>query len=323
MNKMKRLRSLQCLNFFVMASVSLILIFIGYQKTSPAIGQPSCDGECQRFRRFMNSSAWPAGKPKAVIYVLTHKSRLVKLQRMLKTLDEYFNVVHDYPLIIFHESDLSDSIESLKTYTSSEVFFQLLRFEIPPFLNKSAVPNETACDDGIGYRHMCHFHSKGVYDLQILRGLEYAWRLDDDSYFTREINYDLFVYMKNNSFRYGYFKSTSENFACIVGLWDAVDRYALQNGFVNRTDLRNSQYARWPRAKIYFNNFEISDLSIWFSDSYQRYIDYIYKQGGVYYHRWGDAPIKTIALMLFVSPDKIYRFKDLGYHHYDFIHPMP
>ena len=37
--------------------------------------------------------------------------------------------------------------------------------------------------------------------------------------------------------------------------------------------------------------------------------------GGIYYHSWGDAPIKTIAVTMFVPQSKIHQFRDISYKH--------
>jgi len=40
------------------------------------------------------------------------------------------------------------------------------------------------CFKTIGYRHMCRFQAKSLYEQPTLAGLQYVWRLDDDSYIT-------------------------------------------------------------------------------------------------------------------------------------------
>ena len=72
---------------------------------------------------------------------------------------------------------------------------QVVHFDIPPFVKKSAVP-KTSCFKSIGYRHMCRFQAKTVYEQPILARLQYVWRLDDDSYITKRIHYDVFRRMR-------------------------------------------------------------------------------------------------------------------------------
>ena len=39
------------------------------------------------------------------------------------------------------------------------------------------------------------------------------------------------------------------------------------------------------------------------------------KLGGIYYYRWGDAPIKTIGVSLFMRKGNLHWFKDINYTH--------
>jgi len=54
---------------------------------------------------------------------------------------------------------------------------------------------------------------------------------------------------------------------------------------------------------------------VWRSPEYRDFIDYIDRTGGIYYQRWGDATIKTVAVTLFVPKNRIHQFKDMGYIH--------
>jgi len=154
---------------------------------------------------------------------------------------------------------------------------------------------------------MCRFHVKSVYEQPILNGLQYVWRLDDDSFIKTPVGYDVFRLMRDRRIQYGIAKVRSETGACIVGLWRAVTNY------MNKRAIRQRFW--WPRGRVFYNNFEISDLDVWRSPEYREYIDYIDRTGGIYYHRWGDAPIKTIAVTLFVPKNRIFRFKDIKYNH--------
>jgi len=183
---------------------------------------------------------------------------------------------------------------------------QVVHFDIPPFINQSTVPKRV-CFKTIGYRHMCRFQAKSLYEQPILDGLQYVWRLDDDSYITSPVGYDVFRLMRDRRIQYGFATVVSDYGPCIVGLWPAVDDYMRQRAVRPKF--------RWPRGRIFWNNFELSDLDVWRSPEYRDYIDYIDRTGGIYYHRWGDATIKTVAVTLFVPKNRTYHFKDIAYIH--------
>jgi alpha 1,2-mannosyltransferase len=162
---------------------------------------------------------------------------------------------------------------------------------------------------------MCRFHAKLVYEQPITVGLDYAWRLDDDSYITRPINYDIFEYMQKHDLVYGFVKVYRELPMWVTGLWGTVKKYIATNR------IQPTFFNKWPVNLMYYNNFEVSKMSLWLSPQYQKYIDHIDRNGGIYYHRWGDAPIKSIAVSLFVPRDKTHNFKDVGYIHQFFRRP--
>jgi hypothetical protein len=45
----------------------------------------------------------------------------------------------------------------------------------------------------------------------------------------------------------------------------------------------------------------------------------LYSLGGIYYHRWGDAPIHTLGVAMFVPLHQVHRFSDIGYSHWPFV----
>lgn len=266
--------------------------------------------DCQRFRALLRS--WPPHKPKAAFYILTQPGRLKLLKNALESIDKNFNSKFSYPVIIFHESDLISFIPSIRNLTTSDLFFQEISFYLPDFIDKP-VKFGIPCLSHIGYRHMCRFHAKGVFQTPIMRGLDYYWRLDDDSLLLRDISYDVFSFMRQKHLVYGYNWQNLDSYQCTYGLWNATRAY------INDTKLRTQFFNEWRDPQIYYNNFEISDLSLWLSKDYANFIDYIDKLGGIYYHRWGDAPIKGIAVSMFVPKSKLHKFSDIGYQHRSFI----
>lgn len=271
----------------------------------------SCDEECARFKNLL--FGWPQHKPKAAVYYLAKADRLDLLNNSLTSLYDSFLYRFDYPVIIFHEADARDLIRlKFRNHVNIQLFFQEVKFSIPSHVNASAVKFDIRCLSHIGYRHMCRFHAKNVYEQAILTGLEYVWRLDDDSLLPAAINYDLFVFMWLRHFQYGYIKIHVDSFECTVGLWEVVRNYVKQN------HLKSPYFDRWTEPKIFYNNFEISALSLWTSKWYQDYINFVDLLGGIYYYRWGDAPIKSIAVTLFLPEEATHLFTDVTYQHGSF-----
>ena len=266
--------------------------------------------ELSRFRDRLLK--WPSMKPKAAVYFLLQakSARFDLAVQCIFSLDKYFNKQYQYPVIVFHEGLPASHIKRLQKESSSDLYFQQVSFAIPSHVNKSQVHAKTMCSrHPIGYRHMCRFHCKLVFEQPIMSHLEYYWRLDDDSRITRPITYDLFQFMAKNNFLYGYTVAAKDSHNCVYKLWE----YTKQH--IEKQNITTSFFGDWTEGSIYYNNFEVSALSLWTSTSYKEYIDFIDRLGGIYYYRWGDAPIKSIAVSMFAPKRQIHHFKDIGYHH--------
>ncbi|OLL23326.1 Glycolipid 2-alpha-mannosyltransferase 1 [Neolecta irregularis DAH-3] len=70
----------------------------------------------------------------------------------------------------------------------------------------------------------------------------------------------------------------------------------------------------------FWSNFEIANLNFWRNSSYNAYFNHLDRAGGFFYERWGDAPVHTIAAVMFLKPEQIHFFNDIGYYHIPFTH---
>jgi len=244
----------------------------------------------------------------AAIYYLIRSTSVDNLNISLHSLDKYFNNRFHYPVIIFHEGTLSEEGRfAIQDMTQSLLIFQQVTFTLPDVIT-DPVP-ETVCFKQVGYRHMCRFHAKGVYEESIMSHLDYVWRLDDDSILLSHITYDIFQYLSDHNLLYGYVIARNDLPHCVHNLWKTVKHY------ISTNSIQTQFFDKWPENKIYYNNFEVSAMRLWRSQEYQHYMDMIDHIGGIYYHRWGDAPIKSIAVSMFVPENQVHRFRGFGYNH--------
>jgi len=160
---------------------------------------------------------------------------------------------------------------------------------------------------------MCRFHARDVYNLPIMTQLDYSLRLDDDSKILRPINYDIFSVMREKGYSYGFVTVVNDIRACVTGLWESTCRY------IRERSINTQFFNRWNYPRMYYNNFEVAKMSFWRSCAYRSFVDYVDRLGGIYYHRWGDAPIKSIAISMFLSEKQVHHFDDIGYEHPYFI----
>jgi alpha 1,2-mannosyltransferase len=256
-------------------------------------------------------------RPRGAIVYLSRSTAddLHDLRRSLWNLDRFFNRRHGYPVVIFHEDFSPALMAEIRRWTSSTLEFAVVDFRLPEFVNPADVPPRILGRFPIGYRHMCRFFAGMVYRHPAMQQYDWYWRFDTDSFLRCSVGYDPFEAMERGQHLYGYITLLKERPEVVQGLWETSRRYATENGLDlarlgSLTDERGGY-----NLLYYYNNFEIVDLRFFRSPTYLRFFDYLDRTGGIYQFRWGDAPIRTIAVALLVPPAQVRRFDDIGYSH--------
>ena len=264
-----------------------------------------CDNmQCTRFEEKL--AQMPPRQMKAAIYYLVQPQRINLLVKSLHSLDTYFNDRFRYPVIIFHEHDFTgEDVQKVRNATTSDLFFQNISFTRPNFITRP-IPSDKW---GLGYRHMCRFQCKLLYQQPIVEHLDFIWRLDDDSSIKSDIKYDIFRFMSDHDIMYGY------NIVCGDSPSKVANLRKNATLFIEQNNISTQFFDKWPKNGMFYNNFEVSSMKLWMSRGYQDYIRMIDDAGGIYYHRWGDAPIKSIAVSIFVPLNKTHCFRDFQYRH--------
>jgi mannosyltransferase len=65
----------------------------------------------------------------------------------------------------------------------------------------------------------------------------------------------------------------------------------------------------------FWSNFEIADMEFFRSAAYRKIFEYLDRDGGFYYERWGDAPVHSLAAAMLLKPEEMHHFSDFGYVH--------
>lgn len=225
-------------------------------------------------------------------------------------------------VIVFHEGDFYEFIPNIVAnfevkYIQVNInhsYSEDIEFLIPEFF-----PHPTHGNGPIafghpgfsrGYRNMCRFFS-GEY-LNHIRGYKYYLRLDTDSYILSDLGYDIFSWAENKDLSYGYCAQAIQldNPLVVKGLKDFSINF-----------IENYQYDVFvdPKCiesgKMYYTNIEMGHVEDLINSNYYNYYKAIDQMGGIYIHRWGDAPIKYIGINMFLDPSKIIPFEGFVYQH--------
>ena len=260
----------------------------------------------------------------AIVYLVRFSERDIQdFEKSLKQLKEFFLDEFDYPVLAFHEADLDDATKrKIIRETGVNVQFELIKFEVPKFLSHLDIPERLPPSGAtMGYRHMCRFFSGMIFRQPVICKYDWFWRLDTDSFLLEKINYDVFKFMDDNNFEYGYNRTRLDHPGVVGGLAEATKKYLDDN---NITPYFLHKYmddnGLWYRH-MYGTNFEISKVSFWQQKEVVAFFDYIDRLGGIYMRRWGDAPLHLIEVATFMPENKTHCFDDIPYRHDGFTIP--
>ncbi|MCP4907778.1 MAG: hypothetical protein GY910_22625, partial [bacterium] len=106
------------------------------------------------------------------------------LVRSLDLLYENYNDRFGHQIIIFHEGDFSSRDQAEIAAGRSEIRFEAIRFDVPDFLRTEDVAEvwRGFHQFGMGHRHMCRFYSLELFDILDSMGIDWYFRMDDDSF---------------------------------------------------------------------------------------------------------------------------------------------
>lgn len=229
----------------------------------------------------------------------------VRLGKSLPLLKRNFLSSHSSDFVVFHEAGFSDQNKSRIRSEIPNVIFREIRFNIhesardfEPLWSK-----DWSREKCLSYGGMCTFFTKDIFEEMIQMGYDYYMRLDDDSYLYSGFDENPFEFLRRENKVYGYCLKIKEPPHVIQGLFD----YIQKNSEASR-DLSFD-----PPYWIYYNNFEIVDVKK-YREKTLEINQKIHESGGIYFWRWGDAPIRTILLSLFFTAEQVHEF-NISYEH--------
>lgn len=243
---------------------------------------------------------------KAIIAYLcrSRDADIANLIRSLCLLNRNFLPWSPADIVIFHE----DGFDKGKLLADDIVSRMQVSFATVDF---SAVPRcmESLSAGQRGYRHMCHFFANDIFNRRELNGYDYYMRLDDDSYILSPIKYNVFERLASKDIKYAYRLEMQEAKSVSVGMLELVQTFFTcnRNLNVNKPRIR--------RVKLYYTNFEICRLEWFRGEQWRSYFAAVDEAGGIWHHRWGDAPIRWLGLKYMMLPNEIWCMRDFTYFH--------
>jgi alpha 1,2-mannosyltransferase len=273
-------------------------------------------------------------KVKATFVTLARNSDVWEILGSIREIEDRFNHQFHYDWVFLNDEEFSEEFKRetsrLVTGTTHYGLIPHEQWSFPDWIDttKAAETRErmrqekVIYGDSISYRHMCRYESGFFFRHPLMEQFDYYWRVEPGIKIHCDIDYDIFKFMKDNDYEYSYTISLPEYQATIPTLWETTrqflkenPQYLDQNNFM---DWLSDDGGVTYNGCHFWSNFEIGKLSFWRSEAYLSYFEFLDKAGGFFYERWGDAPVHSIAVGLFMDKKKIHFFDDLGYYHVPF-----
>jgi ribonuclease HI len=162
-----------------------------------------------------------------------------------------------------------------------------------------------------GYRRMMHWFAIDIWQFFLDHGretgcnYEYIMRFDEDSFLHSPIQYDIFDFMKQNDYYYG-FRLCAYEMQVTQRIWK-----------LWRTPKNSPKPIRDIELGMcgVYNNFFVAKLSFFQSPAVKKFLHFVDRQGMIYRRRLGDLMIHSMTIYSFAPPEKIHRFLDFTYEH--------
>ncbi|KAJ1930131.1 hypothetical protein IWQ60_000605 [Tieghemiomyces parasiticus] len=268
---------------------------------------------------------------KGVFVVLVRNKELHELRWSLRQLEDRFNHKYNYPYVFLNDRPFTDEFKNTISWiTKANVSFGLIpqeHWSLPEWIDRykmlegmnDLVKKQIIYGANLSYRHMCRFNSGYFFHHPLLDGYDYYWRVEPDVQFTCDIDYDPFRYMQERDLKYGFTISLHEIPETVPTLWETTRKFMKKHPeYVeqhNTLDWVSADEGRSYNMCHFWSNFEIGKLDFFRSERYQKYFDYLDQEGGFFYERWGDAPVHSLAVAMFLRKEEVHWFQDIGYVH--------
>jgi hypothetical protein len=257
----------------------------------------------------------PANGSRALCLLVRNASHVPQFIRNSRSV---FTPGHFDVFYVFQEDNLSGSavVENVTVhYVDVSDMWRTFPPGFDPGKHSSTWTVSKARDVTWGYHHMCRFFSLLLFDMPVMRDIRYYMRLDLDSCL-RNVNVPP-ASLINGSVVYVWDAIELDPEYVVRGLRDLTEDYVAHFGIVPKSPDRWAVAFSGDDVRMYGTNFEIMDLMFWRKPEVQKFIRFIDLSWGQFLSRWGDAPIRYLALALFATTEQVVRRpEDWRYNHY-------
>ncbi|KAK7959917.1 uncharacterized protein PG986_004771 [Apiospora aurea] len=298
--------------------------------------------------------ALQASRPKAALISLVNNSDVAAMVHTVTQLEASFNAkkLHRYDWVFFNHEEFTDEFKAaVLNISSSRCFFERIpkeHWSVPHWVDHAEfaearhfledIDNEVAWQE---YHHHKSRWNAGLFALESrLQGYEWYWRVEPGVQYTCHIKYDIFQFMRDNNMAYGFNLALLGDARFFPSLWDRTKVFKLSHpnmvhpeadmGWALHTPRDSRDVIRSASTPAgyeimteeeeynscqFYSNFEVGSLDYFRGEKHQSYFQHLDRSGGFYYERFGDAPVHTLSVNMFLPKRRVWYFRDIGYPH--------
>jgi hypothetical protein len=166
---------------------------------------------------------------------------------------------------------------------------------------------------------MIRWYTLGLWEyvetLNVREGCQYRYimRLDEESFIHSPIDYDVFHFMAQHGYRYG-FRACSYEMQSMRSFWLGYLTATPELSYMR--DNSTLQNGKLKYVCGFYNNWAVADLNFFRSEPVQHFLNWVDRDGSIYSHRLGDLQIQTAAVYAFLPISQICRFTVFTYEHW-------
>tara|TARA_Y100000389_G_C17461530_1_gene522112 strand:- start:699 stop:1673 length:975 start_codon:yes stop_codon:yes gene_type:complete len=270
----------------------------------------------------------------AGIIILAARTKILK--KTLNFFYENWNQKYDYPIYLhtFGKIIPKPLIDEINKDISKNIFVKEIDYGVPEHINEKDLFYNRSYNDyvksrfpkkRIGYLHMLRFATnitsfgdKGCFSKEMEK-FDYLLKFDDESWFKKKIDYDLFDILNEHCMATAYAdgdgvplkikKETTEN------IWEFYKSYLKKFKYEPKNSILKDALKKDDGNLIYrlqykCGNCEFYNIPKILKYPIKEYLDYANLYGGDYKYRWGDNEVLGLfAYTHFDRPFYDYEFK--------------
>jgi hypothetical protein len=259
-----------------------------------------CDALC-RFSETSITDRRPPDNGQFALFLLVRETSI--LSPLVQGSADFFAKRCFDEIFVFNEEGINGR-RTVENYIMRFVDVSWLWSSYPPGFDPNATSSSWVVKNvKWGYQHMIRFFWRSVFLLPEIENVTAYMRLDGDSCIgaggasPRELLRKDVVYVKNGDFL--------DHAGVCTNLETLARDYVRYFGINVRNPGAWEGAFSWGAVMGYYNNLELMDIRFWMRPEVQHFVEFVDASWGTYLWRWGDAPLRYVALAMFATPGMI------------------